>query len=539
MLQKIRRNTLLLLVVMISIVMIGSVTNAQDEKVLVVGVNINIDYMDPAQSFSFSGGLIQRSVYNRLLYFPTDGVDPLQPDLATSWEASADGLSYTFKIRDDVTFSNGDPLKASDVVFSLTRFKNIKGNGAFLADTIDNIEALDDYTVRINLNAPDPAILAKITNGGLSVVNEKVVRENGGNDDENADETDTAEQFFQQSSAGSGPYILTSYEQDVQIVLERNENYWGEPPYFDKVIFSHIPESATQKVALESGDIDIALDVSPDQIPALESDPDIIVGQSASSSIHYIAMNRDPEIGGPLADPTVDLAIRYALDYEGIRFLNSPNSATPAAMVPIGFFGALPPDQGFTRDVDKAKELLSEAGFADGFDAEMLYWSSSEGGVDRDATAQKIQSDLAEIGINLTLVPVGDVNSWLDPYRAGTLQMTMATWGPDFPDPANYLHFVPAPEGQKLVSNRINWTEANADPEILALRDAAAVEVDPVKRAEDYVGIQKYEQEKGPWVPFLQPVQQIAYRSNIVQSDGPVMHPYTGVMDVRLLSRSN
>ena len=386
--------------------------------------------------------------------------------------------------------------------------------------------------------APDPALISKLTFGGLSVVNADVVRELGGTDAEDADATDMAEEFFFGSSAGSGPYILTSYEQDVQIVLERNENYWGEPPYFDRVIFTHIPESATQKVALESGDIDVAMDISPDQIPSFESNPELTVAQGASPTIHYIALNRDPEIGGPVADPTVDLAIRYALDYEGLRFLNSPNSMTPAAMIPIGFFSALSPDQGFTRDVDKAIELLAEAGYSDGFDAEMLYWSSGEGGVDRDASAQKIQADLAEVGINITLVPVADVNAWLDPYRAGSLQMTMATWGPDFPDPANYLHFVPAPEGQRLVSNRINWTESNADPEILELRDLATVEVVPEKRAEYYVGIQEYQQQKGPWVPFLQPVQQIAYRSDIVQSEGPVMHPYSGSIDVRLLSRA-
>lgn len=535
MLQNIRRFTLLLLVVIFSTLLIGNITTAQDEKVLVIGADLNVDSMDPARAFTFTPFTVFRAAYQSLLWFPHDGVDPLQSDLATSWEAAEDGLSYTFIIRDDVTFSNGDPLTAADVVFSFMRFKNVKGNGSFLAESIDNVEALDDYTVRINLTSTDPALLSKLTFGGLSVVNANVVREMGGSDAEDASETDTAEQFFYESSAGSGPYILTSYEQDVELVLERNENYWGEAPYYDKVIMTHIPESATQKVALEAGDIDIANDITPDQIPSLESNPGITVVQEADFGLHYIAMNRDPEIGGPLADPTVDLAIRYALDYEGLRFLNSPNAVTPPAMIPVGFFAAFTPDQSFTQDVDKAKELLAEAGYADGFDAEMLYWSSNSSGVDRDANAQKIQADLADVGINLTLIPTADVNGWLDPYRAGALQMTMATWGPDFIDPANYLHFVPAPEGQKLVSNRINWTEANADPEILELRDLAAVEVDPELRAQHYAGIQEYWQQKGPWVPFLQPVQQQAYRTGI---EGTVMHPFWGLNDVRLLSES-
>lgn len=530
-----RLFTLFSLIVVLATILVGCDTSAQVEKVLIVGADVNVDYMDPARSFAFSPG---RAIYQRLIYFPADGVDPLQSEIATSWEAAEDGLSYTITIRDDVTFSNGDPLTAEDVVFSFTRFKNIKGSGSFLAESVDNVEAIDEYTVRINLVAPDPAILAKLTFIGFSIVNEESVRDNGGTDAEDADQTDTAEQFFNELSAGSGPYILASYEPEVRMVLERNENYWGEPPYFDRVIFTHIPESAAQKIALESGDIDIALDISPDQIPALESDLGIRVDQSASYELRYIALNRDPEIGGPVADPMVDLAIRYALDYDGLRLLNSPNAITPPAMIPVGFFAAFPPDQGFTRDVDRAKELLTEAGYPDGFDAEMLYWSTNFGGVDFDAFAQKIQADLAEVDINLTLIPVTDVSAWVDPYRAGTLQLTMAIWTPDFPDPANYLTFLPAPEGQTVVSDRINWTEANADPEILDLRDRAAVESNPVRRAEYYAGIQTYQQQNGPWVPFLQPVQQIAYRSDIV-GDGAVMHPYTGTIDVTLLSRAD
>ena len=142
--------------------------------------------------------------------------------------------------------------------------------------------------------------------------------------------------------------------------------------------------------------------------------------------------------------------------------------------------------------------------------------------------AQKVAADLSEVGINLTLVPT-DFSNWIGPYRAGELQFTIALWLPDFADPANYLHFLPAYEGQVNVSSRVRWTEANADPMALELRNAADVETDPMKRVELYDQIQQFWQERGPLVPYLQSTQQAAYVSGL---EGSVMHPFWGLVYV-------
>jgi ABC-type transport system substrate-binding protein len=122
---------LLLIVLAIFGLLIGGITTAQEEKVLVVGYVESVDSMDPARAFSFTPFTIFRAAYQTLVWFPPDGVTPLQPDLATSWETSEDGMTYTFHLRDDVVFSNGDPLTAADVVFSFMRLKNVHGNGSF------------------------------------------------------------------------------------------------------------------------------------------------------------------------------------------------------------------------------------------------------------------------------------------------------------------------------------------------------------------------------------------------------------------------
>ncbi len=132
------------------------------------------------------------------------------------------------------------------------------------------------------------------------------------------------------NSAGTGPYILESYEKESQVVLVRNPNYWGTAPYFDRVILQNIPESAAQKVALEAGDIDIAMDITPDQVDTINAIDGLNVYTTGSPSVHFLNMNRDPAIGGPLADPKVELAVRYAIDYEGFRKLAGPGALTPS-----------------------------------------------------------------------------------------------------------------------------------------------------------------------------------------------------------------
>ena len=240
--------------------------------------------------------------------------------------------------------------------------KNLKDNPSFLADTIASVEAAGDLTFVMTLSQPDPAILAKLIFDAFSVLNAEEVRANGGTDAADAAETDTAEQWLMSHSAGTGPYMVESYEPTVQTVLVRNPNYWGEPAYFDRIIIRNLPETSTQKLALEAGDIDIAMDVIADQVPSFESNPDIEVFSTQSDTLIFLLCNEDPAIGGPVSNPLVQRAIRYTVNYEELRFLSGKGANTPAAMVPIGFAGALEPSEAFPRDLEAARGLLAEAG---------------------------------------------------------------------------------------------------------------------------------------------------------------------------------
>lgn len=495
---------------------------------LIIALAEDTASLDPARAFETLPSIVHKATYQTLVTFPPDSVETIIPGLATSWEISDDGLVYTFSLAQDAVFSNGDPVTAEDVVFSFNRLKHIKGNPSFLTETIASVEALDTHTVVLTLTQPDPAILAKLVFSAFSVVNRAEVEAHGGTADEDAATTDQAEEWLNQHSAGSGPYMLEKWEPGVETVLVRNPNYWGEPAKVERVVFRNVPEAATQKIQLEAGDIDIAMDLSADQVASLENNPNVVVYQGLSDTLVFLKGNQDPEIGGPMSDPTVQLAVRYALDYEGIRLLAGGQSVTPASMLPVGFLGAYPPNSGFQRDVEKAKSLLAEAGYPDGVDVELAYPDFTFAGVNFGTFAQKVQADLNEAGFRVTLAPA-EVQVALEAYRQGKEPFGLWLWLPDYRDPLDYVEFLPG----GVVGKRLNWTDENADPEILALRDQLKVAVDPELRVELFHKMQDYLMEKGPYAPILQPGIQIGLSNRIA---GFAYNPQWRV-DVSLISK--
>ena len=495
---------------------------------LVIAISEDTASLDPARSFETLPSIVHKATYQTLVTFPADSVEQVIPSLAESWEISDDGTVYTFALNPAALFSNGDPVTAGDVVFSFDRLKNITGNPSFLAETVASVEAADDQTVVLTLTQPDPAILAKLVFGAFSVVNQAEVEANGGTAAEDAATADTAETWLNANSAGSGPYLLESWDPEVETVLVRNPNFWGEAGHLERVIFRNIPEAATQKIQLEAGDIDIAFDLSSDQVPSLQGNPNVTVFEGLSDTLVFLKGNQDPEVGGAMSDPIVQQAVRYAIDYEGILILAGGQAVTPPSMLPVGFLGAYGADQVLARDVDKAKSLLAEAGYGDGLDVDLAYPDFTFAGVNFGTFAQKVQADMNEAGFNVTLQPA-DVQVALEAYRQGTEPFGLWLWLPDYRDSLDYVEFLP----DGVVGNRLNWTADNADADILALRDTLKVETNDDTRAALFGEMQDYLIEQGPYAPILQPGLQIGLSSSV---QGFIYNPQWRV-DVALISK--
>ena len=517
-------SRLVILVLVLALLVVGA-AQAQDEKVLVVGHAEATDSLDPARGYSQSTSLSHQPIYEALVTFPAEDASEILPSLATDWTISEDGLTYTFNLNPAAVFASGAPVTAEDVAFSFNRMINVQSQPSSLASTVAGVAAVDGQVV-ITLTQPDPSLLAKLAGPGFQVTEAALVQANGGTDAADAATADTAEAWLNSNSAGSGRYVLESWEPQVQTVMVRNENYWGaEPGYYDRIIIVNMPEAATQKAALESGEIDMALDITSDQVASLQS-AGLTVYQGSGNIVHFLLMNANADVGGPMSDPKVQQAVRLALDYPG--YVSLFGGVTPASVIPVGFLGAYGTDMAPTRDLDAARALLAEAGYADGFEVSLSYPVFTFQGVNMETNAQKVVADLAEIGITVNLMP-GELQVALETYRNGQDAFSYWFWGPDFIDPLNYVEFLP---GMKVGGTRAQWTDERADATILGLRDQALVETDADARVEQFHQIQDYMQQNGPFAPFLQPGVQVAYAPGI---ENYYWHPQWTV-DLSILS---
>jgi peptide/nickel transport system substrate-binding protein len=486
------------------------VGEAESSGTLVVGLTEDSVTLDPNRVYEFHATSVLRSVYETLVAFPPGRQDQLEPSLASSWTISDDGLIYTFTMADGHVFSTGRPVTAEDAAFSIRRIKNLKGTPSFLAAAIASVEATDPKTVVLTLSEPDPSIIAKLAGIYFGVIDSTEAKAQGASDAEDADTTDTAEEWLNDNSIGSGPYMLQSWQPKVEAILVRNPEYPGAAGAFDRVIYRTSSDAAAQKLALEAGDLDIGLDISADQVPSLKENANLAVYEGLSPSVFFLIMNMDPEIGGPMAQDAVQDAVRLAVDYEGIKQLVGGSAATPVNVMPVDWAYALDPAKAITRNVDAAKAKLAEAGFANGLTVDLEYPEYTSGGVAIPTLAQKIQADMAEAGITVNLVP-GDIGPALEKYRAGQAGFGLWLWGPDFIDPIDRIAFTPGGN----VGLRVNWTEDKASP---ALNDAvkrAKVVTADADRAAAFTEIQTIMLDESPFAFLVQSGTQVAYNASI------------------------
>lgn len=478
-------------------------------KQLIVALDPDYETFDPGLAYEAYGLLVLHPVYDTLMQFE-DNLDSPVYGIAESHEVSSDGLSYTFKLRKGISFASGNPLSSADVKWSVERSMNLKGNGAFLTDGIAAIETPDADTVVFKLKGPDASFLTKLTYNAFGVVDQKLAAENGATNAADASTSDKAKLWFDTHSAGSGPYVIESYTPKVEVVLTRNNHYWGEAPYYDKIVLKSIPDPGTQVMMLEKGDIDIAFNLGPEHVKQLADKTGLAIKEAQSMTLTFLLMNRDPKVGGPIANPDVQKAIRLALDYQGIQTIAGEGSVTPIAPFQEGFLGTLPPrDPKTAQNLNKAKELMKKAGYEKGFKTTLEVATLAVEGMDLPTLAQKIQNDLLQIGIE-TDIKTSDIMVALDPYRKGTQALSLWYWGPDYPDPNTQLAFLPG----NSVGLRANWT-AEMNPALAELGKKAAVEVDRETRIKDLQEIQKLMDEDSAFAVLLQHARHYAVRDNI------------------------
>lgn len=486
----------------------GDTPSANNGSTVVVAMGAGFDTLDPSYCYEKNPPVVITACYENLFKFMTnDGA--AEPMLADTYEFSEDGKTLTIQLK-DATFASGNPVTSDDVKFSIMRVKNLKGNPAFITDSIASIDTPDEKTVVLNLTEPDSAITSKLAYSALAILDSKVVKENGGTDAEDAATADTAQSYLNTTSAGSGMFVMTSYIPDQEIVLEKNANYWGEATNVEKYIIKIQPDANTQMMTLSSGDLDIALNMTDDTMAELTKTEGLEGINGATKTVGFVMMNMDESIGGPVADPLVQQAIRKVIDYAGVQTVCGEGAVTPYSIIQSGFMGSKGERSTDYTNVEEAKALMEQAGYPDGFSIDLTVTDLDMEGILLTDLAQKLKEDLAQINIDANIVTSAWAAGYGDDYRDGKLGFTVMYWGIDYNDPNVQLEFLPG----GVVGLRAGWTE-DMDPELAALYQSAVNETDNDARADILGQIQEKTYENGPFIFIAQAPAHIGYNTRL------------------------
>jgi peptide/nickel transport system substrate-binding protein len=467
--------------------------------------------LDPAEIFEFTAAEYAGNTYDRLIGYDHEDVSNIYGVAAESWTISDDGKTFTFKMRPGIKFASGNPMTAEDAAFSLQRAIILDKSPAFIltqfgftADNVmEKVRAVDDMTLVIETDkAYAPTfVLYCLTATISSVVDKKLVMEH-------EVDGDLGYNWLKTNYAGSGPFKLRQWKANESLALDRNDDYWGGASDMKRVVIRHIVEPATQQLLLEKGDVDIARNLGPDQLESLRKNPDVYIQDGVKGAIYYLGLNQKNEA---LANPKVRQALKYLVDYKGMEATVVRDLMTVhQAFLPKGFLGALEATP-FTLDVAKAKQLLAEAGYPDGFKITMDTRNTSP----IMEMAQTIQATFAQAGVELEIIP-GDGGQTLTKYRARNHDVYIGRWGPDYQDPhTNADTFARNPDNSDDAQSKpLAWRNAWDIPEMTLEADAAVLERDPAKRAEMYLEIQKIHQVTSPFVIMFQQTEVAGVRAD-------------------------
>ncbi|MCL2898406.1 ABC transporter substrate-binding protein [Brenneria tiliae] len=481
------------------------------QDTLVVAKSItDIVSLDPAQVFEPSGGEVINNVYSRLISYNPETFSKLRGEVVQDWTFSEDGKTIYFTIRPDLKFHSGNPVRAEDAAFSLRRVIKLGLTPAFILaqygwtpENVDEKVTVENGKLVLHLDkawAPS-LVLNTLTAGISSVVDEKEVLKHEINGD-------LGHQWLKTRSAGSGAFILRKWNAGENVTLTANPAYYKGAPGVKGVVIRHVPEAAGQRLLLEKGDADIARDLLPEHVRQLAKNPQIVLQQQPKVTQLYLTLSQKST---PLTNPKVREALRLLIDYQGISHDLLGDTYIPwQTFIPNGVLGALD-EQPFRLDVKKAKALLNEAGYPNGFEVK-LNVANTYPYLD---VAQALQASFAQGGVRLTLEVVDPVQM-RSRFRGRQFEITLHHWSHDYNDPHSTTDFIlyNPDNGDNSVSKGSAWRaywEPGRNEKLVEL----AYERDEAKRVAGYIELQREFLKDSPQIFIVQQNEQLAIGKNV------------------------
>ncbi len=483
---------------------------AQPAGTLVVGLVAEPVNLDPPQVTDLNSNRVGRRIVETLVTFPDESTQVV-PGLAESWTISKDGLQYTFKLRRGIAFHDGTPLNAEAVKFSIERQINPNhpayklGKYPFANYFFGNVKAvevLSDERVAFLLNEPRASFLAVLTSGAASIVSPTAVMKWGPD--------------YPSHPVGTGPFRFASWDRGQRVVLEKNPGYWKYPVKVERVIYRPIVEDQARLTELLTGGLDLIVGVPADNVAPLEKNPKITLLKQVGAHVWYLGMNNQKK---PFDDKRVRQALNYAVNKDAIvnDVLKGTGSPSKGPVLP-GTWGADGALKAYPYDPDRAKKLLAEAGYPNGFTTTLWVPESGSGMQAPVAMSTVMQSNLKAVGVNVSLQTM-EWGAYLAKLRSKEQELFALSWmaGTEDPDMVMYplLH---SSQWTPVGPNRALYKNARFD----ALLTQARVTTDQAKRVQLYKEAQRILIDDAPWV-FVDHEIQIAALTKRVQ--GFKLHP--------------
>lgn len=489
------------------------------QKELIFGRGGDTVGLDPITVTDGESFRVTDNIFETLVKYKDTSTE-VEPGLAESWEISPDGLTYTFKLRQGVKFHDGTDFNADAVVFNFNRWMD-KSNplhnkegfeyyndmfGGYKGDethVIKSVEAVDPYTVKFTLNRPLAPFIQNLGMSPFAIASPKALQEMG-------------PEKFNEKPVGTGPFKFVEWKRNDSITLEKNPDYWKKGfPKLDKVVFKVIPENSARLTALTSGEIDLMEGLNPDDIQSVKENAELQLFERPAMNVGYVGFNVEKK---PLDNVKVREAIAYAINKPALIEAFYAGLATPAVNpMPPSIWGHNNNIKDREYNLEKAKQLLAEAGYPNGF--KIKFWAMP---VPRPympegvKVAEAIQQDLKKIGIEAEIVTM-EWATYLDKTKAGEQEMFMLGWNGDNGDPDNFLATL-LDKNNIGGNNRSRWANEEAHQLLMKAQSANSKE----EREKLYLQVQEIIFKEVPMVPIAHSISPLAGKANIA---GYIPHP--------------
>ncbi|MFS0750850.1 ABC transporter substrate-binding protein [Oceanobacillus sp. 1P07AA] len=510
----------------------GSDASASEDQVLVFARGGDSESLDPGSTTDGESSRVTKQILESLLDFEKDSFE-IKPGLAHDWDISEDGLTYTFYLEEGVTFHDGTDFNAEAVKTNYERWADPNHEYAFTDEgfvyniystlfggfegdeghVIDEINVVSDYEIEFVLKEPLGFFLQNVAMSYFAITSPAALEEYGPDITENP--------------VGTGPFKFNSWSKNDSIVLDKFEDYRVEDqPKLDQVIFQVIPDNSARLIALQSGEIDMMDGLNPDDAAGLEGEEGIELLTRGENNFGYVGFHTQKE---PVDQKEVRQAINYAIDKQAIADALYAGYATTAKNpLPPSYLGYNDEVTGYAYDPDKARELLEEAGYADGLEIELMLSPTARPYMpDPETVAQIVQENLSEVGIELTITS-HEWAPYLELTEQGEHQMYIMGWSGTNGDPDYFLSSLL--HSSNIGSSNNTFYE---NSEVDDLLNQAKRAVDQEERADLYMQAQELISEDSPMVTLVHSTPVMAISSN-VQNYVPHLSTSESLAEVQL-----